>query len=402
VEVKFLNARAVRATLSRLIPDHDEFHWAVAWGSMTDVAVALMDNRRKFRDVTFGVSFSQTDPDLVDALVGVSGARVATKFEGGTYHPKIFGFRSKSRAEAIVGSANFTFGGLGKNHEAAVHIKGSVSDPLFLELFKFTKKSAELGELVTPEYAVAYRASHTRAARMAKPPRDPMVGLELIKPAGFASPLVSMTWPEYVAQVNESSHHTVDESLSLLRIAQQLFSSVKSFADLDAGPRKAIAGILGKRQKITNELNREWGWFGSMKGMGDFANRIDENDKYLAAALDGIPQKGEVTKGHFQKFVRNFEKAFSKSSRKGGVPTASRLLAMKRPDTFVCISRPNLLLASERMGFSRSTLKLDDYWEKVIEVIRLSEWYNADKPQGAEGELWESRVAMLDAILYNP
>lgn len=35
-------------------------------------------------------------------------------------------------------------------------------------------------------------------------------------------------------------------------------------------------------------------------------------------------------------------------------------------------------------------------------MIRLSEWYHAEKPRGTEGELWENRVAMLDTILYRP
>lgn len=84
------------------------------------------------------------------------------------------------------------------------------------------------------------------------------------------------------------------------------------------------------------------------------------------------------------------------------VPTASRLLAMKRPDTFICICKPNIGEASRRMAFSRTMLELDDYWEKVIEVIRLSDWYHAQKPDGVDGEIWENRVAMLDAILYRP
>ena len=75
---------------------------------------------------------------------------------------------------------------------------------------------------------------------------------------------------------------------------------------------------------------------------------------------------------------------------------------MKHPDTFICICNPNQTEASMRMGFARTTLTLDDYWDKVVEVVRLAEWLNADKPDGSAGELSESRVAMLDAILYHP
>ncbi len=139
-----------------------------------------------------------------------------------------------------------------------------------------------------------------------------------------------------------------------------------------------------------------------MRGMGDFAKLVIANDKRLARAIDSVPQKGEVTRAHFTKFAMHFKRAFEDSDRTGGYATGSRLLAMKRPDVFVCICNPNIAETSARMGFSRTTLALDDYWDKVVEVIRLADWYNADKPDNAEGEIWESRAAMLDAILYRP
>ncbi len=402
MQIDFLDAKDVDSRLRDLIAEHEEFHWAIAWGSMTDVARELLRYSVKFRNVTFGVAFSQTDPDLVDALIGVRNASVAIRFPGGTYHPKVYGFRSGGRAAAIVGSANFTFGGLGRNLEAAVALTGDAGAPFFQDLFAFTSESAGYGQAVTPEFAAAYRASCRRAARMPRPPRDPLDGLERIKPAGFSSPLISMGWDAYVAEVRASAHHDIDGSLDLLRIAQEWFASVPSFGRLTPAQRKAIAGIIGENQKTDADLDRDWGWFGSMRGMGDFANRIDENDRYLAQALDSIPQKGDVTRKHYERFVTLFRKAFRNSSRMGGVPTASRLLAMKRPDTFICICRPNIAEASRRMAFSRTTLELDDYWDKVIEVLRLSDWYHARKPDGADGEIWENRAAMLDAILYRP
>jgi hypothetical protein len=75
---------------------------------------------------------------------------------------------------------------------------------------------------------------------------------------------------------------------------------------------------------------------------------------------------------------------------------------MKRPDNFLCVSQPNLTLASGQLGFAKSTLDLANYWDKVVEPIRASEWWSADKPRGSTGDLWEGRAAMLDAIFYRP
>ncbi|PNU02366.1 phospholipase D family protein [Novosphingobium guangzhouense] len=403
MKLQFLDASNVRSVLAELMDHHQEFHWAVAWGSLTGVATKLLKYPKKFRNVTFGVAFSQTDPNLVDELIGVAGAKVATKFSGGTYHPKVYGFVSGESAVAVVGSANFTFGGLGKNHEAAVLVEGNVSDPFFRDLLAFTRSSADLGEAVTADFAIAYRASCKRAARMPKPPHDPFEGLHKVKPSALSSSLTSMSWSNYVSEIQASQYHDVEDSIELLRVAQEWFASRRSFADLSLGQRQAIAGLVVDRNERNGaDLARDWGWFGSMRGMGNFANLVIANDRHLAQAIDSVPQKGEVLRHHFKTFSRHFTRAFKGADRVGGYATASRLLAMKRPDVFLCVCKPNIAQAAGRMGFARTTLTLDDYWDKVIEIVRLSDWYNADKPDNAEGELWECRVALLDAVLYRP
>lgn len=398
MKVEFLSAEAVRRRIAQLIEDHDEIHWAVAWGTHSALAERLFANRTKFRNVTFGVAFSQTDPRIVDALVGVTNGYVATKFVGGTYHPKVYAFQSGSRVVAIVGSANFTNGGLSKNHEAAVLLTGSQEEPALAEILSFTKTSAGFGQKVTAAYAATYRESYKRAARLPKAPRDPVNSDIVIR----SHKMLGLDWETYVKRVRSSSYHDVGRSLELLVIARTWFARNLSFSQFSAPQRKAIAGVLGEYQKIGPDLDREWGWFGSMRGAGDFANRIEQNDPALAKALDRIPRSGEVTRDQFDQYCALFREAFAQSTRIGGVPTATRLLTMKRPDTFLCVCKPNIVGASEAFGFARTTLDLDNYWERVVEPIRLSSWYNAEKPRGRDGELWESRAAMLDVLFYQP
>jgi hypothetical protein len=77
-----------------------------------------------------------------------------------------------------------------------------------------------------------------------------------------------------------------------------------------------------------------------------------------------IPRHGEVTQTQYETFRQHFLRAFEKSSRTGGVPTATRLLAMKRPDSFVCVSNPNKAGLANALAFSRTKLDLDNYWER--------------------------------------
>ncbi|CAN0655648.1 Restriction endonuclease type II NgoFVII N-terminal domain-containing protein [Nitratireductor aquimarinus] len=398
MEACFLTAGGVQRTLARWINDYEAFHWAIAWGTKSMLSERLFDHLPKFKNVTFGVAFSQTDPDIVDALVGVANGFVATKFSGGTYHPKVYGFTKGKRAAVIVGSANFTRGGLGANLEAAIALTGTIEDPGIAEALAFAKKSASFGQNVTQNYADAYRASWKRAAGLPRAPREPVPSTLTTN----GTTITNMDWADYAEQVRSSKHHDPKKSLELLAIARRWFAGTQSFAALSASQRKAIAGTIGEYQKLDADLNRDWGWFGSMRGAGDFANRIEKNDRFLARALDGIPRTGEVTRDHFEKYCEAFRRAFVNSSRTGGVPTATRLLAMKRPDTFLCVSSPNILEAAKALGFARTTLKLDNYWERVVEPIRLSRWHNADKPPNGEGELWEARAAMLDVLFYRP
>ena len=399
---EFLTGSAIRDAIERFMDSYDEYHWAVAWGSETPTSKALLAHKAKFRSVTIGVAFAQTDPRLVDALVDIPGAFLATDFSGGTYHPKLYCFRAGDNAAAVIGSANFTNGGLGPNLEAAIALTGTIAEPAFADMFKFLRDAARHHRPVTAALAASYQASCKRFARMPRPPRDPLATMDRAQTRSLSSPLTNLSWRDFRDAVHDSAHHDVDQSLELLAIAQRWLVSVRSFSQLTAPQRKAIAGIIGDYQKTDPELDRDWGWFGSMKGAGDFANRIDANDRNLARAVDAIPMRGEVTRADYDRFCTEFIRAFSQSSRQGGVATASRLLALKRPDTFLCLCKPNIAGAAEQMGFAPSTLALDNYWDKVVEVLRASDWYAAPRPAGADAALWDNRAAMLDTIFYAP
>lgn len=399
MSIKLLNAKSVAKRLEQLIADHAEIQVAVAWGYNGHLADCLIRNKKKFTSVTFGLAFCQTDPDLIDRLIGVKNAFVADGGKG-TFHPKLYYFRTGDVAEAIVGSSNFTTGGMDRNWEASVHIKGTWDAPFFKQARDCLKSYAELRIAVTKHLAESYRLQFD-AAQNLKKPMDPVLPGPGTLAAQLSSPLVKMRWDDYVSAVRASPYHNFDARLSLLRECQIMFASAKSFADLSNNQWKAIAGVIGTKQKVDAGLDGyDWGWFGSMKGMGDFANRVAEQDSFFARAVDCIPRHGDITKGQYEDFCDNFLKAFKDSSRIGGVPTATRLLAMKRPETFVCISRPNLAGLSDALAFPKTTLDLENYWDRVVEPIRISPWYNAPRPTGKFAELWDGRAAMLDAIYY--
>jgi hypothetical protein len=76
--------------------------------------------------------------------------------------------------------------------------------------------------------------------------------------------------------------------------------------------------------------------------------------------LDHIPADGYVSEEQFINFKRHFDLAFQGKAHQGGVATASRLLAMKRPDMFVCVNNANRKGNCKAFGSPPSTLSLEN------------------------------------------
>ena len=125
----------------------------------------------------------------------------------------------------------------------------------------------------------------------------------------------------------------------------------------------------------------------------------------LSAALDLIPAEGEVSQRDYDRYVARFLQSFAdaESDRVGALPSASRLLAMKRPDVFVCVSNGNKPLLCENFGVLRSTLQLDTYWQTIVEPMMQTDWWNVPPPtEQVERAVWEGRAALLDVLYWQP
>lgn len=399
--IKLLGARQMQSALSRLIGTSDEIWIAVAWGYNGKLADLLMENSAKFQSITFGLNGFATSPDLVDRLIGVKNAFIA-KAENGIFHPKLYLFRTGEVIDAIVGSANFTNGGLDRNHEACLHIRGSSGDAIFEQLGRELDEYRPVQQSVSEPIADSYRRQYD-AARKRRGPVNPILPGEK-NAAGLLSPLAMMTWDNFKSRAKLDPHHNFKRRIALLREIQRLFASVQTFSDLSQAEWKGVAGTLGGVEKVKEDLgHHDWGWFGSMGGNGDFAGLVRRRDPELAKAVDCIPRKDPVSVEHFNEFRQRFHSAFvkAKAEHVGGYPTATRLLAMKRPDTFVCANGKNRAGLAKALNFSPTTLSMENYWDRIIIPIQSAPWYNATRPDGPDSELWDYRVAMLDTIYYH-
>lgn len=159
---------------------------------------------------------------------------------------------------------------------------------------------------------------------------------------------------------------------------------------MDDDDRRGIAGLAE-----TEEL--PWRWFGSMSGHFYFPGAIN-NNQLISDALDETPLVGGVTQDHFERYVAILRTAFEKAGR----GTATRLLAFKRPDYFVCLDEMNRRKLCEEFEIPKSVM-LDDYWEKVVQRILDSNWWNSPEPKNElERHIWRCRAAFLDVKFYEP
>ena len=228
---------------------------------------------QEIETILLGVDFSASDPDLIDRLIDVPNAFVA-KNRPGCFHPKIFYFQSRTKAEAIVGSANFTKGGLGSNLEASVHIRGLVTDRFFEQVRDQLERYRSLRLPITKALAESYRRQF-KAAGSTPRSKNPILPGEGKEWARINAPLAIMSWKDFVKKARADIHHDFEKRMQLLRAIQQMFFKAPSLGSLSAAEWKGIAGVLGDVEAHAAGLDGlEWGWFGSMGGAGTFAELI--------------------------------------------------------------------------------------------------------------------------------
>jgi HKD family nuclease len=396
--MKFLiSQKEIEHELSRMVRSCAHLRWAVAWASVDFPLFDLLkEHAAKIQQLTVGVHFYQTHPDFMESFRDHPAVRFVMN-PSGVFHPKLYYFEYDDGGwECVTGSPNFTQGAFSHNTEVAVLFGGGVPDAGTArnEIIKVLNEFKALGKHLSDKELAAYRAIWKRQQRRLSPlsgnyspPEKEAKG----RVSPLEVPVFVADWTEYFNSVKEDHEHTTEGRLAVLEEARRLFSVHPHFSDMSDDARRGIGGF-----RKTEQL--DWLWFGSMKGAGFFKRAINDNNPGISAALDEIPLTGEVTQDHFDRYLKLFRNAFENS----GTATATRLLAMKRPDYFVCLDSKNRKKLCEAFQIAKS-IDLDDYWEKVVERLTDSNWWYSPEPEDAlEKRIWKCRAAFLDMMFYEP
>ncbi len=378
--------------LIQLINAHNHVAIAVAWASAgTEVFKLLKKHQNKIRWAIIGTHFYQTHPDVLENFIGCDKVRFILQPQG-VFHPKVYLFWTAARWDILIGSANLTTGALRKNSELMLHLSSEDTDTdIESQLQVQIKEYWNKGEVITEESALKYRKLWKLQQAALK-----RVSGEYSNDTQSKSPIhseiMSMSWTSFFNAAQADPYHGFNERCDLLDLVREEFRRIGHFADMEIGVRKTIAGL-------PNDFNEHWGWFGSMRGAGKFHRVVNDNNPHLSAALDLIPMDGALDRVHFDSYVDEFKEAFPDGG--DGVGLASRLLALKRPDYFVCLDAKNRTQLCKGFGIKQAGMTYDRYWNDIVCRVLDSVWWNEPRPNDPIAiRVWMGRAAMLDAIFY--
>jgi hypothetical protein len=386
------SANQLEGAFSQSLEKYNHVSFAVAWASYDFPGYKqLVGKRHKIARGIVGIHFYQTHPMFIRKFM--KDERVTfIKQPAGTFHPKFYLFyNSEKDWSCLLGSANFTGPAFKKNTEVCVQFDASDDGNKALRraLDETLKRYWKFGKEFTSTQLDDYTESWRRFRRQ----RKALIGKfgdKDFKPVPKTS-VLGDSWSDYLQRVLRDKRH--NERIRVLAEAHRLFKKHATFAQMPPRDRKRIAGFAPKEEI-------DWALFGGMVGNRRFMQRVNKNDNFLSRALDGIPLRGRVAREQYMAYIETYKKAFQDGKRRG-LATATRLLAMKRPDFFVCYDSANKRKLCKDFGIVLYGHDYEGYWDSVIKPMLDSNWWKSARPKRAKAlQVWLGRAAFLDSLYY--
>lgn len=393
--MKFLSTQSeLVQEFRRLCKRYNEYYWATAWASINSTPFDdLLLYSAKIKKIIVGIHFYQTHPDFIETFLR-NDIRYVLQPEG-TFHPKFYLFQNNEQEwELLIGSANFTNSAFTKNMEGTILVSQNDVNSIdtYQKAVQFINDAWKEARLFSKVQLEKYRITWNNHRSKIKSLSGQYGGSSKKSKPIHEVPAVNMTWEEFMARIRNETKYGAAPRLMVIDKCRQLFNTVDHFNELSEDERKFIAGIPNK---LTTTI--DWGLFGSMKGAGKYKNRIIENDAHISKALDQIPLSGQITKIHFDNFFENYQKALPGNF----IATATRLLCMKRPDTFICFDSKNRSELCQAFGIIQTEMNYERYWQDIILRIYDSEWWLNPHPRSPQEEkISNARAAFLDSLYY--
>lgn len=400
MKVTFLTQATAQDQLIELVKTCESMEWAVAWATPNLLVSEALLRPEKFARLIIGTHLYQTHPAVLDQVVKVATARVIPP-TGDLFHPKVYLFKTGASVKAVVGSHNLTDAAMNRNVEASMLIDGSYGDQALCDLRDFINRAWKDARIIDHAFLERYRSQY-KARAQARESMTTFEEVRLPRTKGTGRAPHEMSWADFVQQIESCQEPPLPEWLAVLDGIQQIFARHRDLAAMSDDERRLVAGTAGRNQALVDGVDYQL--FGSMGGSGTFRGLILNAPGGVSRALDAIPFSGTVSQAEYDRFVSDFRGAFAqaKAVRTGGLATATRLLAMKRPDMFVCVNAANKEDLCAHFGVHATSTTLNNYWERIIQPMRQTVWWKTTEPSDRrEAMIWRGRAALLDVIYYD-
>ena len=376
---KLLNAGQLNREFIKLINQCDEFYMMVAWATDECPAFkALMSNAIKIKKAVVGLDFNHTSPNFIQkAMKKNAHIRFACESKG-VFHPKIYIFKNKKnrKISVIIGSSNFTRGGLNTNYEFSMLLQMKSSDTALIELIQKVnekyKEARRMGKKELKNYEKQYEKNRKTFKKIKK-----------YECKGSVDG-IGMGWKEIKRMIECDGVHSLKDCITILKKSKEMLR--KGFNNLDENEKGLFVG-----KYRWDDDKTDWHCFGDMRRV---LPKSFSKWGYIGKALDSIPNFGEVVeKNHYEKFFKILDRGVKIEK---GISFASRLLCFKRPDVFVSVTSTNRTRLRELFDMNIGTR--EEYW-RFIQELQTSKWY-CEAPK--KNKWYRYRIALLDAIAYRP
>lgn len=357
-----------------------------------------------------GLDHAISDPDII----GFQHPRLKVKVayppeKGAIFHSKLYIFHMKrGKAEAFVGSANFTSRGLTGNEEILFRITDPSSikelNDYFKEIWSNDKKSHKLLEEQLEEYRNIYKKNHKVSASLCSEPK-------------FASE------KEIVQNFIENSDGSPFSSYCslLLRVTNARYNWFHG-----SRPEDSIFKVIGAIQEChdliafrkfpysvddTHKISGTRGFYAYLgrqarSRINTFLSGTSPQGKEIYSVLNdfALQEIPNTLKGK-RDLVFNTLSALIEI--KGiGISIASRLMTLAQPGlvfSFNSASKEQLYSFAGCTRHGNNKYQERDNYMEVLEWIWEQPWFN-DKPiklKGLAKLIWNNRVALIDILAYD-
>lgn len=381
----------------RCIEEYSNISFAVAWIKNNKIYQKLLKNKDKIQFSTVGIDFAGTD---VNVLKDFQNSNKVKIYKGEyTFHPKIYVFYNRTKYKAIIGSANLTEGGMYNNDECAVlftESDGVLLDNVLEKLEDYFDKAKIITDGIIETYSKEYEAIKENNNSIVK-------RLEPTKQKIDEAPYIDLKWGEVSEIIQQIDF--VDRS-GMLNDIQEIFkklddSNIK-FENLELDERRMI---IGNSKDVNNKYRAFGGLASGGKAQQILLNQDDTKNTELRSIieeLDKIELLNEDNMCHpvSETIVRNIVKTVM-GIEGCGISTVTRLLAVKRPDLFLCVNDGNQNSIKELFGFKISGI---DKYIQLLKMIYNTDYFNhkltkEEKQDEALVTISKYRVALLDSYL---